>query len=188
MKGINVRNLMRTEILSITSLIVSIIFFLFSVGLLIGNGANIIVPYMALFTAIALSGLALVVGVVSTRKPILLQIENKPGVPLVQSAYLKVPVEKSITSAKPIKNEPIIQKVENNYREQKIEPMNALITLPQNKKQEATIAKPASETKSENQKVIKPIEKTPLKTNAVKSTAGKKAPAKRSKAKGKKRK
>ncbi len=181
------RNLSRTEILSIASLIVSFVFFFISIGLLIGNGANIIVPYMALFTAIALSGLALVVGVINTRKPVLLSIESKPVVPFVQVAYLQVPVEKSVV-ARPIKNEPIVQTVESSFREQKIEPMDTLITVPveNQKMREEPLPQPIIETKTMGQKIIKPSEKTPTNRNVVKLAAVKKPKPKRRKSKGKK--
>jgi hypothetical protein len=186
MKGVNLRNLTKTEILYVLSLITSFVLFFLSVGVLAGNGANVVVPYVSLSIAIALSLSTLIVGVIRTQKVSLQQMQANPAM------FVQAPVQKPVavfaSVVAPVKNEPIIQKVENNYREQKIEPMNVLITLPENKKQEVVIAHPASETKTEDQKIIKPIEKTPPRINAVKSPASKKRAAKRAKAKGKKRK
>ncbi len=182
------RELTKTELLYIISLIVSFVFFFLSVGLLMGNGANVAIPYAALFTAIALSGSTLIVGFVNTRKTVILLTNSKPIVPFVQVAYLQVPVEKSVVFASPAKNEQRVQKVENNYREQKIEPIDTLITLPvdDQKREENSIAQPTIEAKSENQKTIKLPEKTPTQRKALKSTSSKKTAAKRAKAKARK--
>lgn len=178
----NLRDPTKTEILYVVSLIGSCILFFLSISLLMGNGANVVIPYVALFAAIALSSSTLIVGVARTQKTVFQQAETKPVMPSVQ-APIEKPVIKPVTVASPAKSEPIIQRVENNYREQKIEPIELLITLPKdNQTQESSIAQPASEAKTEKQKIIKPTEKTSTKTNATKSTANKKTATKRAKA------
>ncbi len=192
------RDLTKIEIFYVLSLIVSFVLFFLSVGVLVANGTNVVVPYISLSIAIALSLATLIVGVVRTQKPVFQQPQSQPVTPTLQVPYLQKPVEKPVavvSSPKneqiddsPAKNEETAQKVANNYGETKIEPIDQLITPPADiqKIQENSIAQPTIETKTEDQKTIKPPEKARTKRNTVKSTPTKKTAAKRAKAKARK--
>ncbi|HUK85377.1 MAG TPA: hypothetical protein VLU95_05915 [Candidatus Acidoferrum sp.] len=186
------RELTKTEILYIMSLIVSFVFIILSISMLMGNGTNVVAPYAALFTAIVLSSSTLVVGVAKTRKTILpqmAQIETKPVVPMVQVPYVAMAVEKPVvTVANPPKDEPVVPKVASNYGEAKIEPIDQLITLPMENEKipENSITQTATETKTETPKATKQYKAASVKINTVKPIASKKPASRRAKSKARK--
>ena len=167
------RELTRIEILYVISLIVSCALFIFSVGLLLGIGKDVVVPYAALSVAIVLS-LTLIVGILKSKKTVPPPpADSKPVMPVV-----KAPIEKPVNVAVPAVKEPTVQKRGSNYGEEKIEPIEQLITLPpeDRKIQESVMAaQVSSEIKPEEQKAIKPPETVPATTDTAKSTANKKA-------------
>jgi len=111
------RELTKTEILYITSLVASFVLFFVAVGLLLSNTAgSVLVPYSALFAAIALSSSTLIVGVLKKRKTVSETTESKPYVPSIH-----VSIEKPVIAASPLRTEQVTKKVPNNYQELKID-------------------------------------------------------------------
>ena len=165
--GINLRELTKTEILYVMSLVVSFVLFFVAVGLLMSNAAgNVALPYAVLLTAVALSSSTLIIGVVKKRKTSFLEIKRRPVIPFIQ-----VPSAKPVIVARPAKNEHIIQEVENNYRELKTEPSQPLITqsLSNQKPWESTITKPKSVAREQVQEPFKPSEETSAEKDIAKS-------------------
>jgi len=200
MEGANLRELSKTKILYILSLIFSFVFFFLSVGILIGDGANLLVPYISLTIAVALSLATLIVSffrnqrtVGRPQRSVFQQTDSQPVTPTIEVPSTQVPKEEPVVvaspaiseqiDATPAKSEEIVQKAPNNYGEEKIEPIEQLVTLPVDNQQtpETVVAQPIIEAKAEDQKIIEPAEQTPIKRNAVKSTPTKKTAPKRAK-------
>ncbi len=147
--------------LYVTSLAASFVLFFVAVGLLLGNQAgNVLVPYAALFTAIALSSSTLIISVVKKRKNVLHQTERKPFIP---SAPL--PIEKPVIVASPARKEQVVQKVANSYLEHKIKSTELFSAEPfhYRKTLESSTTKPKSEVSERIEEPFNAIEKTSAK-------------------------
>ena len=111
----------------------------------------------------------LVVGVLKTSKTTFQQTEAKQVMPTVQIPYVQTTVEKPVVAVAPVINEPIVMTVENNYREQKIEPIEQLITVPvENQTLEEGIA---AQLKIEPPQPAKKTVQSPTRTTAKRKSA-----------------
>lgn len=194
------RDLSKTEILYVLSLIASFVLFFLSVGVLMGNTTSVVVPYISLTIAIALSLSTLILGVFRKPKTEFQKTttETKPIVPSVKAPIIQAPVEKPVVvdnsdkteqiGAIPVNNEPRVQVIENNFREQKIEPIEQLITVPEEiqKIEESTVVQPKIEVNQSIKKPIEPAQKASAKRKAAKSNRNKKTVAKQETIKEKK--
>ena len=168
--------------LYVASLVVSFVFFFLSVGVLAGNGANVVVPYVSLAIAIALSLSTLIVGIVKTRKPGFQQTKDNPYKPTVQMhsekpamPVIQVPSEEPVITAQPVKNEQKEQKFENTYLKPNIKPTEQPITQPFSyQKMQENTTNPKAEEKERIKEPSKIVENPSAKKNAVKSTSNEK--------------
>ena len=93
------RDLSKTEILYVLSLIASFVLFFLSVGVLMGNTTSVVVPYISLTIAIALSLSTLILGIFRKPKTEFQKTttETKPIVPSVKAPIIQAPVENRLS-------------------------------------------------------------------------------------------
>lgn len=179
------RELTKTEISYIISLVVSFVLFFLAFGLIITSTPGIIVPYAALFAAIALSSSTLMIAAVKSRNKTSDQTKPEPIVLIPQ-----VLNEKPVVATQPVKEEQKVQKVENNYRalkvESKVESTELYTAEPfhYGKTKQSGIAKPKIEVNEAIEEPSKPLKKTDAKKNIAKSTSDEKAKADQETVKG----
>ena len=105
----NLRELSKPEKSLVISLLISFVLFFLAFGLIITDKAgNILIPYGALFAAIALSCFTLVFGLVNSRKTLSYQIIEEPNELIPQS-----PLEQPVDNSQPVEEEyPEVEKTD----------------------------------------------------------------------------